>query len=77
MSLIWNWVNSMRRSFQRQPSMIDCKGKVVDDENQMSNDDKDEGVDVNETKTYNGLDLVISKYREDDSEGMFEEDENV
>ena len=57
--------------------MIDCKGKAVDDKNQMSNDDEDEGVDVNETKTYIGLDLVISKYREDDSEGMFEEDENV
>ena len=43
----------------------------------MSNDDEDEGVDVNETETYIGLDLVISMYREEDSEGMFEENENV
>ena len=57
--------------------MIDCKGKIVDDENQMSIDDEDEGVDDNETETYTGLDIVISKYRIDDSEGMFEEDKNV
>ena len=57
--------------------MINCKGKAVDDENQMSNDDEDECVDVNEIETYIGLDLVISKYRENDSKGIFEEDENV
>ena len=57
--------------------MIDCKDKAVDDENQMSNDDEDEGVDVNETETYTRLDLVISKSREDDSDRMFEEDKNV
>ena len=43
----------------------------------MLNDDVDEGVDYNESKTYIGLDLVINKYIGDDSEEMFEEDENV